>query len=217
VYGIEQTGAINLLAEISAVVPEPRIWNATDTPSIFNLGFDVTGFLLAAVPDLGKVHRIGAKQSGGNLAQRRRLAHHWSCHVRRFGLPWNADTHLSTSPCVRILRPNGTIEVTLAAFYQYGAEVRQITPVPSIRGGRGRKRHRSVPITGKRIPTTGPDRSDRLQANESLVFGVVGVRETSDRGTPFASHPPNAAGDFRFSIWDLGAGGRGARNREARI
>jgi hypothetical protein len=48
----------SLIAEVEGKGLEPKIWNATDTPSVFGLAIDNAGRMLAAVPGLAKVYRI---------------------------------------------------------------------------------------------------------------------------------------------------------------
>lgn len=111
VYGIAPTGVVSLLAEIAAKVPEPRIWNATETPSIFSLAVDRAGSVLAAVPDLGIVYRIG---SSGTLIEIARSEAGWrATGIATFDevvFLLESDSRASTSPRVRILRSSGVME-----------------------------------------------------------------------------------------------------------
>jgi len=108
---IDRTGLTTLVAEIGGKVPEPRIWNATETPSIFSLAVDSTGTVLAAVPDLAQVYRIGKDRvpveiSGSEDGWR-------ATGVATFGnsvFLLESDSRASTSPRVRIVRPDGRIE-----------------------------------------------------------------------------------------------------------
>ena len=104
-------GITTLIGEIEGKVPEPKIWNATDTPSIFGLAIDKAGGVVAAVPGLAKVYRVEKNQSPKEIARRE---DGWrATGVAVFGdtiFLMESDARASTSPRVRILRANGTTE-----------------------------------------------------------------------------------------------------------
>jgi hypothetical protein len=101
-----------LIAEIEGKVPEPKIWNATDTPSIFGLAIDNAGRVLAAIPGLAKVYCIEKNRAPQEIA---RGEDGWrATGVAAFGdsiFLLESDAGASTSPTVRLLRANGTIEL----------------------------------------------------------------------------------------------------------
>jgi hypothetical protein len=108
----DSKGVTSLIAEIEGKVLEPKIWNATDTPSVFGLAVDNAGSVLAAVPGLAKVYRI---EKDHPLREIARGEDGWrATGVAVFGdsiFLLESDSRASTSPRVRILRGNGTIEL----------------------------------------------------------------------------------------------------------
>ena len=108
---IDNNGVTSLIGEIEGKVLEPKIWNATDTPSIFGLAMDNAGRVLAAVPGLAKVYRIEKNRPPQEIA---RSDDGW----RATGIAvfsdttflMESDSRASTSPRVRLLRADGTIE-----------------------------------------------------------------------------------------------------------
>jgi hypothetical protein len=111
---IDHKGVASLIAEIEGKVLEPKIWNATDTPSIFSVAIDDSGRVLAAMPDLGKVYRVEKNRTLQEIA---RTEDGWrATGVSPFGhsiFLSETDSRASTGPRVRILRPNGTIELLI--------------------------------------------------------------------------------------------------------
>jgi hypothetical protein len=112
VHRINPKGVSSVIAEIEGKVLEPKIWNATDTPSVFGIAVDDAGRVLAAVPGLAKVYRIEKNQAPKVIA---RGEDGWrATGVAVFGesiFLLESDARASTSPRVRILRSNGTVEL----------------------------------------------------------------------------------------------------------
>lgn len=112
IFRIAPAGPTTRVAEIEGKVLEPRIWNATETPGIFGLAVDEAGAVLAAVPDLGAVYRLGKDRVPHEFA---RSEDGWrATGVATFGdavFLMESDTRASTSPRVRIVRPNGQSEL----------------------------------------------------------------------------------------------------------
>jgi hypothetical protein len=116
---IDPKGVISLIAEIEGKVLEPKIWNGTDIPSIFGLAIDKTGHVLAAVPGLAKVYRIQKNQTPQEIARgeggQRTSEDRWrATGVSVYGdsiFLLESDSRASTSPRVRLLRANGSIEL----------------------------------------------------------------------------------------------------------
>ena len=108
---IDQAGLTTMVAVIDGKVLEPRILNATDTPGISGLAIDDAGFVLATVPDLGKVYRVGKDRVPVEMSP---SEDGWrATGVAAFGdsvFLLESETRASTSPRVRILRSNGRIE-----------------------------------------------------------------------------------------------------------
>ena len=104
-------GITSLIAKIEGKVLEPKIWNATDTPSIFGLAIDNADRVLAAVPGLAKVYRIEKNHTPQEIA---RGEDGWrATGVAVFGdsiFLLESDSRASASPRVRLLRANATIE-----------------------------------------------------------------------------------------------------------
>jgi len=109
---VDPDGNTDLVASFTGQVLEPKIWNATDTPSIFGLAVDDAGAVLAAVPDLGKIYRVGkdgvpveipSSKDGWRATGVSALA--GSVFLLE------SDPRASTSPRVRILRPDGRTEI----------------------------------------------------------------------------------------------------------
>jgi hypothetical protein len=113
IHRIDQKGVATLIAAIEGKVLEPKIWNATDTPSISSLAIDDTGRVLAAMPDLGKLYRIEKNGMPHEIVQSDEGG--WrATGVATFGdsiFLSESDSRASTSPRVRIVRPNGSIEL----------------------------------------------------------------------------------------------------------
>jgi len=111
IHRVDSKGGIRLLGEIKGKVLEPKIWNATDTPSIFGLAIDSAGRVLAAVPGLAKVYQIEEKQPPQEIA---RSEDGWrATGVAIYGeaiFLMESDSRASTSPRVRVLRADGTTE-----------------------------------------------------------------------------------------------------------
>lgn len=109
---VDAQGNISLLSEIQGKVLEPKIWNATDTPSVFGLAIDPAGHVLATVPDLAKVFRIEPNQKPQEIALSEDgwRATGVAVHGNSI-LLMESDPRASTSPRVRILRSNGTTEL----------------------------------------------------------------------------------------------------------
>lgn len=111
VYGVDATGVATLVAEIKGKSLEPRIWSATERPRIFSLATEGVGMVLAAVPDLGKVYRLGKDGVAVEIA---REEDGWrATGVATFGgsvFLLESHTRTSTSPRVRVLRPEGSAE-----------------------------------------------------------------------------------------------------------
>ena len=105
-------GVTSQIAEIAGKVLEPKIWNGTDTPIVFGLAIDNAGRVLATVPHLDKVYRI---ENNHTLQEFTRGENGWrATGVAVFGdsvFLMESDSRASTSPRVRILRANGTIDV----------------------------------------------------------------------------------------------------------
>lgn len=104
-------GVTSLIAELDGKVLEPKIWNGTDTPSIFGLAIDNAGRVLAAVPSLATVYRIDKDHPPEEIG---RGEDGWrATGVAVFGdsiFLLESDSRASTSPRVRLLRADGTIE-----------------------------------------------------------------------------------------------------------
>ena len=112
IHRIDSNGGATLVAEIEGKVLEPRIWNGIDVPVVFGLALEKNGAVLATVPHLAKIYRIGKNQK----------PHELICpegNWRATGVSvfddsiflMESDSRASTSPRVRILRPGGQIEV----------------------------------------------------------------------------------------------------------
>jgi len=104
-------GVTSLIAEIDGKVLEPKIWNASDTPGISGVAVDNAGRVLAAVPGVAKVYRIEKNHAPREVA---RGEDGWrATGVGTFGdsiFLLESDSRASTSPRVRLLGANGTIE-----------------------------------------------------------------------------------------------------------
>jgi hypothetical protein len=112
IHRVDRQGVTSLIAHIEGKVLEPRIWNATDTPSIFSIVIDAAGRVLAAMPDLGKVYRIEANRIPREVAPSQdRWRATGVATFRDCVFLLESDSRTSTSPRVRILRPGGTIEL----------------------------------------------------------------------------------------------------------
>ena len=111
IHRTDSKGVTTLIGQINGKVLEPKIWNGTDIPSIFGLAIDNAGRVLAAVPSLAKVYRIEKHHAPREIA---RSDDGW----RTTGVAVFADTiflmesdsRASTSPRVRLVRADGTIE-----------------------------------------------------------------------------------------------------------
>ncbi len=106
------SGGTSLVAVIEGKVLGPKIWNATDTPSIFGLAVDDAGRVLAAVPGLAKVYRIEKDQPPQEVARGEDGWRATGVAVFRDSIfVMESDSRASTSPRVRIVRANGMIEL----------------------------------------------------------------------------------------------------------
>jgi hypothetical protein len=112
IWRVDEKGVVTLVGQIDGKVLEPKIWNGTETPSIFGLAIDKEGRVLATVPHLGKVFRIGKNQKVEEFAG---SEDGWrATGVDVFGdtiFLMESDSRASTSPRVRILRGDGRVEI----------------------------------------------------------------------------------------------------------
>jgi formylglycine-generating enzyme len=132
---MDSKGVTRLVAEIEGKVLEPKIWNTADVPIVFGLAVDKGGDVLATVPHLAKVYRIGkdgglkevhsSSRRGEPLTQPSPLLGEGNTERGTTDDRWRAtgvsvfgdsiflmesDSRASTSPRVRILRADGGIE-----------------------------------------------------------------------------------------------------------
>jgi hypothetical protein len=111
VWRVDEKGVVTLVGQIDGKVLEPKIWNGTDTPSIFGLALDKGGRVIATVPHLGKVFRLEKDQKPQEIAG---SEDGWrATGVDFFGdsiFLMDSDSRASTSPRVRILRGDGMID-----------------------------------------------------------------------------------------------------------
>lgn len=112
IYQTDTKGVTHLIAEIAGKVLEPKIWNGTEIPAVFSLALDKGGHVLAAVPSLGTVYRVEPQHKLPEIA---RADGGWrATGVAAFGdsiFLMESDSRASTSPRVRILRGDGTIDL----------------------------------------------------------------------------------------------------------
>jgi hypothetical protein len=108
---IDPKGATSLITELEGKVLEPKIWNSTDIPTIFGLAVDKSGHVLATVPHLAKVYRIGKDATPREVIC---SDGPWrATGVSVFGhsiFLMESDSRASTSARVRILRADGHID-----------------------------------------------------------------------------------------------------------
>jgi hypothetical protein len=112
IHRSDANGVVTLVTQIEGKVIEPKIWNGTDIPSIFGLAVDNDGNVLAAVPGLAKVYRIGKNGTSQEVAYKE---NGWRpTGVAVFGnsiFLMESDLRASTSPRVRLLRSNGSVNL----------------------------------------------------------------------------------------------------------
>jgi hypothetical protein len=108
---IDPKGVATSIAEIDGQVLEPKIWNSLEVPIVFGLAQEKSGDLLATVPHLAKVYRIG---KDGRSQETVCAEGNWrATGVSVFGdsiFLMESDSRASTSPRVRIVRADGSIE-----------------------------------------------------------------------------------------------------------
>lgn len=112
IHRIDPKGVTRLIGKVEGKVLEPKIWNGTDIPSVFGLAVEKDGRVLATVPALAKVYRLGPDRAPQEIAP---AEGSWrATGVDVFGdtiFLMESDSRASTSPRVRLLRPNGTTEL----------------------------------------------------------------------------------------------------------
>lgn len=111
VLRIDPKGVTTTIGVIEGKVLEPKIWNGTDTPIVFGLAVEKSGSVLAAVPSLAKVFRIKKNE----ITEFVSAENGWrATGVSVFGdsvFLMESDSGASTSPRVRILRPDALNEL----------------------------------------------------------------------------------------------------------
>jgi hypothetical protein len=111
IWRVDEKGEATPLGQISGKVLEPKIWNGTETPSIFGLAVDKDGRVIATAPHLGKVFRMEKNEKPKEIAAGE---DGWrATGVDVFGdsiFLMESDSRASTSPRVRILRGDGKVE-----------------------------------------------------------------------------------------------------------
>lgn len=109
---MDSKGRTSLVAEIEGAVLEPKIWNGLDVPIVFGLAVNKAGDVLATVPHLAKVFRVG---KDGRPQELICSEGSWrATGVSVFGdsiFLMESDSRASTSPRVRILRADGRVEI----------------------------------------------------------------------------------------------------------
>ena len=112
IWRVDEKGIVKLVGQIEGKVLEPKIWNSLDVPSVFGLAIDRKGDVLATVPHLGKVFRVGKNQKVEEIAG---SENGWrATGVDVFGhsiFLMESDSRASTSPRARILRADGKVEM----------------------------------------------------------------------------------------------------------
>lgn len=109
---MDEKGVVTLVGQIEGKVLEPKIWNGTETPSIFGLAIDKDGRVIATAPHLGKVFRV---EKDGKAQEIAVSEDGWrATGVDVLGdsiFLMESDSRASTSPRVRILRGDGKVEI----------------------------------------------------------------------------------------------------------
>ncbi|HUS37046.1 MAG TPA: hypothetical protein VM680_17000, partial [Verrucomicrobiae bacterium] len=111
IWRLDGKGVVTLVGQIDGKVLEPKIWNGTDTPSIFGLAVDKDGRVIATVPHLGKVFRLEKNQKPQEIAGSENGWRATGVDVLDDSIfLMESDSRASTSPRVRILRSDGKVK-----------------------------------------------------------------------------------------------------------